>query len=1048
MIKAAPKKYTPLEVEKRVSCFWKEGDIFRKSIENRKTCAPFVFLEGPPTANGMPHPGHVLTRVMKDLFNRYKTMQGHYVLRKAGWDTHGLPVEIEVEKKLGLKDKTDIEAYGIAKFNEHCRESVFHYEKAWREMSSRLGYWLDMDDPYITLKNDYIESVWWSLKEIWKKGLLYRGHKVIPYCPRCGTALSSHEVAQGYKEISDPSVFVKFRMAGVEPESYFLAWTTTPWTLISNVALAVHPRETYARIKRGTGELLVMAETRAKEMFKNEKYEVVERYMGSDLEGMRYEPLYDFAKPDKPAHFVTLAEYVTMEDGSGIVHIAPAFGEDDYEVGKLYGLPVIQLVNLDGTFPDAVTPWKGMFVKDADEKIIEDLKARGLLVARKMHKHQYPFCWRCDSPLIYYARESWFIAMSRIKDDLVANNENVNWVPAHVKEGRFGSFISDVRDWALSRDRYWGTPLPIWTCGNEGCRHQLCVGGIEELRSLSKNAPNDLDLHKPYVDELDVRCPKCGGAMQRTPEVIDTWYDSGSAPFAQWHYPFENREKFEENFPADFISEAIDQTRGWFYSLMAISTAVFNRNPYRNVLVMEFVLDKDGNKMSKSKRNYLDPMAVFDREGADATRWYFASTNAPWMPKRFYEDAIKEALGKFILTLWNTYGFFTSYAELDGFDRDPHYVPAGKRPLLDRWLLSRFNSLVREATLALDSFEPHRAARAMENFVIEDLSNWYVRRSRKRFWSEEMTADKRSAYSTMWEVLSGVSALLAPFIPFIAEEIYQNLRTGAMAQSVHLTDYPSYDEKLDLPDLERGMERIRELAEGGRALRAKVNIKVRQPLFLATLVCPAKERADIEPLLDILKEEINVKEVEFAPDAASFMEKTARPNPAKIGPTFKADAGKVKAILDEMGGEKIAATLSAGLPVKINLGGSEHELDLSFFKLESHEKEGIGRMDVGEFSLMLDTHITDELRAEGLARELVRRIQEMRKEADLHIEDRIGVLVNAPGEWTSLLGDEWIKHIAGETRASSFGFVDAKEIANGKEWDIEGDKIIIEMGKA
>ena len=715
MIKAPSKNYNPSELEKRILEFWHKNSIFQKSIDNRKGCPPYVFLEGPPTANGLPHPGHVLTRVVKDFVLRYQTMNGHYILRKAGWDTHGLPVEIEVEKKLGLKDKQDVEKYGIKAFNEECKKSVFKYEKAWVDLTKRIGFWVDMENPYVTLTNDYIESVWWSLKQAFEKKLLYKGHKVVPYCPRCGTALSAHEISQGYKTVEEPSIFVKFKIKN--QDAFFLAWTTTPWTLLSNVALAVHPDETYVKI-RYNNQTLILAEQRVSVLLKGQEYDILDGYSGKDLEGMEYEPLFDYAEPEKKAWYVILADFVTMDDGTGIVHIAPAFGEDDYNVGKKYDLPVVQLVKLDGTFPPEVPLWEGQFVKDADPKIIEHLQERKLIEGVQSYKHEYPFCWRCDSPLLYYAMESWFIAMTKVQKNLVDNNNQINWYPEHLQQGRFGDFIRDVKDWALSRKRYWGTPLPIWTCTDKKCDHQICVGSIEELRNLSDNFPKDFDLHKPLVDDLKIKCPKCKKQMKREEEVIDCWYDSGSAFFAQWHYPFENKEKFKENFPVDFISEALDQTRGWFYSLLAISTFLFNKPCYKNVLTLGLVLDENNQKMSKSKRNYVDPEIILDNEGADALRWYLVSANAPWMSVRFYEQAIKETLGKFILTFWNSYNFFATYAALDKFDPKKDKITIKNRSLLDKWILSRFNKTVIEVTKYFETFEIHKAARTIENFII------------------------------------------------------------------------------------------------------------------------------------------------------------------------------------------------------------------------------------------------------------------------------------------------------------------------------------------
>jgi isoleucyl-tRNA synthetase len=928
-------KYNPKEVEDSIQKFWKKHDIFLKSIEQRKTCTPYVFLEGPPTANGLPHPGHVLTRVMKDLILRYQTMNGHYILRKAGWDTHGLPVEIEVEKKLGLEDKQAIEKYGVKKFNEECKKSVFRYEHAWVEMTQRIAFWLDMDNPYITLKNEYIESVWWSLKQAWEKKLLYKGHKVVPYCPRCGTALSSHEISQGYKVVEDPSIFVKFKIK--YEDAYFLAWTTTPWTLISNVALAVHPKEPYVKI-RSNGDVLILAEQRAAVLLKGHEYEVLDRFTGNELEHKEYEPLFPYASPEKKAWYVVVADFVTMEDGTGIVHIAPAFGEDDYNIGRTYDLPVVQLVKLDGTFPEEVTLWRGQFVKDADPSIIQYLEDRGLLAGTKKHTHEYPFCWRCDSPLLYYAMESWFIAMSKVQESLVKNNNQISWYPPHLQQGRFGDFIREVKDWALSRDRYWGTPLPIWTCTNSTCRHILCVGSIKELRDLSESFPKEYDLHKPFVDELTLSCPKCKARMVREKEVIDCWYDSGSSFFAQWHYPFENKETFTANFPIDFISEALDQTRGWFYSLLAISTFLFDTNPYKTVLTLGLVLDKDNQKMSKSKKNYVDPTIILDHEGADALRWYLISANAPWMSTRFYEEAVKDTLGKFLLTFWNSYIFFTTYAVLDTFDPNKEAIPRNKRELLDQWIWSRFSRLVRDVEGYMKEFETHKAARAIETFVIDDFSNWYLRRSRKRLWTEERTSDKLSAYLTMYEVFVGLSQLLAPFIPFITEQLYQNLRTTGMPESVHLCDYPTVEPATLNEDLEKGMYLIRALVESGRALRAKRNIKGRYPLPTATIVCSKTIERSTKPLLDLVKDELNVKTIKYAQDTTAFMIKTVKPRYAQLGPKYKQKAKSIAQALETQDAHELYEQLEKKKEILLPVGEETIRLTAEDFEIVEHEK--------------------------------------------------------------------------------------------------------------
>ncbi len=966
-------QYRPSVVEKEVLKFWEENEIFKKSVEKRKGRRRFVFLEGPPTANGTPHPGHVLTRIMKDVVLRYYTMKGFYVPRRAGWDTHGLPVEIEVEKKLGLKTKQDIEKYGIEKFNQECRKSTFRYENEWIEMTRRVGFWIDMDNPYITLENDYIESVWWSLKQLWEKGYLYKGYKVVPYCPRCGTALSAHEVAQGYKSVTEPSIFVKFKLK--DENAYFLAWTTTPWTLLSNVALAVHPDEPYLKIKY-RGEILILAEERVARLFKGEEYEILDRFMGKELEGKEYEPLFTYERPEKKAWYVICADFVTMDEGTGIVHIAPAFGEEDYEAGREYDLPVIQLVKKDGTFDEKVEPWKGMFVKDADPLIIKHLEERGLIFAVQDYTHDYPFCWRCDTPLLYYAMESWFIAVSKFRKQLVENNETVEWYPDHIKHGRFGDFISEAKDWALSRNRYWGTPLPIWRC--KKCGNEICVGSVEELKKLSKEFPEKYDLHKPFVDDLEVMCPNCNSRMEREPYVIDCWYDSGSAFFAQWHYPFENQEEFEENFPVDFICEALDQTRGWFYSLMTISTLLFNRAPYRRVLTLGLVLDKEGQKMSKSKKNYLDPNYIFDREGADAMRWYFLSTNAPWMPIRFYEDAIKETLGKFILTFWNSYRFYKSYSSLDKFDPTRGYIPIDRRREIDRWIISRLQKLIMEVTENVENFNIHKATRAIEEFVIEDLSNWYIRRSRKRLWVEEENEDKLSCYSTLYDVFLTLSKLSAPFIPFLAEVIYQGIRHDDMEESVHLCDYPEVNSSLIDEDMEKAMDVVREIADMGRAIRSRAGVKIRYPLGRAIVVCDENVEKEISPLMGLVKEEINVKSVEFSRDTAECSK----------------------------------------------------EIEKGDYLIEEGEK----------IKLIMDVRLTPELFAEGFSREIVRRIQSMRKELNLDIEDRINTQIAVDEEKIEPLS-KWLDYIRGETRSENIDFTDQPGGDLVKEWKI-GDTTV------
>jgi isoleucyl-tRNA synthetase len=1034
MIESASQKYHPKDVEEKILNFWEENNVFQKSIDERKECKPYVFLEGPPTANGMPHPGHVLTRVMKDLICRYQTMNGHYILRKAGWDTHGLPVEIEVEKKLGLKDKQGIEEYGVEKFIEECKKSVFKYENAWVDLTRRIGFWLDMDNPYVTLKNDYIESVWWSLKQAWEKKLLYKGHKVVPYCPRCGTALSAHEIAQGYKEVEDPSIFVKFKLKN--DEGYLLAWTTTPWTLLSNVALAVHPDELYIKV-RFHGEILILAEERAGVLLKGEQYEILDGFKGKELENKEYESLFDYASPEKKAWYVVLADFVTMDDGTGIVHIAPAFGEDDYNIGRKYDLPVVQLVKLDGTFPPEVSLWEGKFVKDADPEIIKHLEDRNLLEGVQHYKHDYPFCWRCDSPLLYYAMESWFIGMKQVQKNLIDNNNNINWYPDHLQQGRFGDFINDVKDWSLSRERYWGTPLPIWTCENKECKNQICIGSVEELKDLSKDFPEDYDLHKPLVDNLKISCPECNSSMNREKEVIDCWYDSGSAFFAQWHYPFENKEIFKENYPVDFISEALDQTRGWFYSLLAISTFLFEKPSYKNVLTLGLILDENNQKMSKSKRNYVDPDIVLDNEGADSMRWYLMTSTAPWNSTRFFEDAVKETLRKFILTLWNSYNFFTTYASIDKFNPEKDIVKYEQRSHLDKWVVSRYNQTLKKLKKHMQKFETHKAARKLENFVIEDFSNWYLRRSRKRLWVEEKTSDKMAAYSTMYEIFLGLTKTLAPFIPFITEEIYQNLKTENAKESVHLNDYPKIQEKQIQKNLEEGMIQIRKLVETGRALRSKIGIKVRYPLSEAILVCDKKTQSQIENLLDLLNEEINVKKITFQQDTENLMTKKVKPNYSKLGPRLKEKAKPVLQKIEQMDKKEIYDLLKNNKEIKINANNEDFVLTMDDFEIIQEEKTDIAEDETEDVKIFLNTHLTEELKAEGFSREIVRRIQSMRKELDLDVEDKIITEIKTLDDETKML-KQWQDYIQEETRSTKLSYNDKPTGSLVKKWDIDG----------
>ena len=928
-----------LRLEEDILQLWDREKTFERSVDQREGCDKFVFVEGPPTANGLPHPGHILTRVVKDLILRYKTMRGFYVKRKAGWDTHGLPVEIEVEKELGISSKPEIEKYGIENFNQKCKESVFRYEKEWVNATKRVGFWIDMDDPYITFENDYIESVWWSLKEIWNKGLLYKGHKVVPFCPRCETTLSSHEVAQGYQDVEDPSVYVKFKVKqNNESEPlYLLAWTTTPWTLLGNIALAVHPSHTYVKVRvsvkdedRVKEDVLILAEARL-DVLEGE-YEILERFDGKDLEDLKYEPLFEYVKIEGgEAHKVITADFVTLEEGTGIVHTAPAFGEVDYEVCREKKLGFSQPVSSNGHFTHDVPPLEGMFVKDADRLIIDMLTQRGILYKEERYLHSYPFCWRCGSPLLYYARESWFIAMTTLRDNLLANNEQISWYPEHLKYGRFGNFLDDIEDWALSRERFWGTPLNIWICSD--CGQRYCVGSIKELREKAKTpVPSDIDLHRPYIDDVVLKCDACGGNMWRVKDVIDCWYDSGSAPFAQWHYPFET-EKFKQNFPADFITEAIDQTRGWFYSLLGVSTAVFDAPPYLNVLSLGHIQDENGVKMSKSKGNVVDINALFDTEAADALRWYLFTAGPLTEDIRFSAQAIREKQKKFLNTLWNSYFFFVTYATIDEFNpQEKNIIPVEQRNAMDRWIISRLNTLTKDVIGAIERFEIHVAARKIEEFVVDDLSNWYIRRSRRRFWIIEENFDKDCAYLTLYEVLVSLCKLLAPFVPFVTEHIYQNIVRGVLEderESVHLCDYPSPDESLIDAELEASMEFVSKLVEAGRRARADAGIKIRQPLKEVVVICSKDKREKAERLTGILKEEVNVKEVKF-------------------------------------GDEGLTSGVTA--------------------------PEDYKQVEVDEATcLFLNCCPDKNLIEEGLVRDIVRRIQGMRKDIDLEYTAKIGI---------------------------------------------------------
>ena len=938
-----------------------------------------------------------------------------------GWDCHGLPVEISVEKKLGIENKEQIEEFGIEPFINECKKSVFSHIEMWSELTKRLGYVLDLDDPYITMKDSYIETVWWTLKEIWKKGYLDEGHTIVPFCPRCGTSLSSHEVAQGYKEVEDPSIFIKFKVKDKE-NTYLLAWTTTPWTLISNVSLAVHPDEFYEIIEY-KGQKLIFAAERVKVLMENEDYEVQQRLMGSDLEGTRYGPLFDFVKPEKHAYYVTCADFVTMDEGTGVVHIAPAFGEDDYNLGSRYDLPMVQPVNSDGTFTEEITPWAGKFVKDADEEIIEDLKNRDLLEGVHMYAHQYPFCWRCDTPLLYYARKGVFIRMSRLRENLKRNNEEITWYPENIKRGRFGKFLEEAKDWNLSRERYWGTPLPLWRCP-EG--HEHMVGSISELTDLSgKEVP---ELHRPYVDEVTFPCPECGKKMERVSYVIDCWYDSGSAPISSLHYPFENEEEFRKQFPRDFIAEGIDQTRGWFYSLLAISTAVFDEPAYKSVICHAHVLDGEGKKMSKSKGNVVDPWDIFNREGADSIRWYLLSSSAPWKPKLFSEEAVSEVNRSFLATLRNVLGFYRTYADLDGYSPESRTDPAD-RPSVDRWLLSRLNGLSRFLTDQMDDMNLFQSAQAINDFVVEDLSNWYVRVNRRRFWGSEESEDKRTAYDTLAEVLRSVSEIISPFIPFHAEKIYHDLGFPENLDSVHMEPYPKGDTERIESDLEKEMSLLRKVVELGRAARGSKNVRIRQPLSRVVVKGPKPFRDD---LMSIIQSELNVKEIIFEEDLSGYFQLKAEPEPKVMGPRLKGASGPVKAKLEEIDPVDLAHRVKEK-PIEIEVNGESYELDGEFFRFHEVLPDKWALGEEGNLEVILDLELNEDLEMEGIAREVVRRIQTMRKDMDLEYDAKIGLEIS--GDKDVIRGVEsFSDYIKSETLATDLELVDETE---GRSWEID-----------
>ncbi len=1027
--------------EKDTIAFWEEKRIFEKSMQQRQGRPVFTFYDGPPTANGKPHVGHVITRVMKDLFPRYKTMKGHLVLRKAGWDTHGLPVELEVEKKLGLDGKPQIETYGVEPFIKQCKESVWVYKSEWERMTRRLGFWLDMENPYITYDNKYIESVWWSLKEIHKRGLLYHGHKVVPYCPRCGTALSSHEVAQGYHAVTDVSIYVKFPVPG-EAGVYFLAWTTTPWTLPSNVGLVVNAKEEYVRV-RVANDVYIMAGALVEPLFAGAAHEVLDRFPGQSLQGLRYEPLFPFTKAaaGEGAFKVCCDDYVTLTDGTGIVHCAPAFGEDDARVGNDNGLPFVQLVDTQGRFTPDAEPYAGQFVKAADPVIISDLQAAGLLLRELPYEHDYPFCWRCDTPLLYYARATWFIRMSALRDELVANNRSVNWLPENIKEGRMGNFLENVLDWGLSRERYWGTPLPVWTCG---CGHVHVVGSIEELRRMGKNVPADIELHKPYIDAVHLTCPACGGDMTRVSEVIDCWYDSGSMPFAQWHYPFENKELFEQNFPADFISEAIDQTRGWFYSLLAIGTAVFQKSPYQNCIVLGHVQDKDGRKMSKHVGNVIDPWDVLNAQGADAVRWYFYSVSQPWLPSRVSPDLGSEAQRKFMGTLLNTYAFFALYAGIENFDPAKAGLASARLTLMDRWALSRLNTLVREVDEGLSAYKVTEPARLIADFV-DELSNWYVRSSRERFWGKGENEDTSAAFQTLYHILVTLSRLIAPFVPFLAEQMHQNLCAGTAApESVHLCDYPVCEKNRIDEALERDMGRCMQIVALGRSARAEAGLKIRQPLAALYVVGQDALPAELQA---VAKDELNVKDVQFLSDGRAFTAYTVKPNLRTLGPRYGKILPKIGETLKNLDGTALVDELQAKGEVVFTAEGIEVRAQEADLLIEKAQREGYAAASDRGLTVALDCRLTQALVAEGYAREVVSKLQTMRKDAGLDVMDRIHVWYEGDASVCAAVA-AYEHSITGDVLALALYNTPAPEGAYAQSWDINAKPMSLSLRKA
>ena len=1033
-----------VEREKETAQFWKDHDIFKKSIETREGDPVYTFYDGPPTANGKPHIGHVLTRVIKDMIPRYRTMKGYMVPRKAGWDTHGLPVELEVEKKLGLDGKEQIEEYGLDPFITQCKESVWKYKGMWEDFSKTVGFWADMDNPYVTYNDNFIESEWWALKTIWDKGLLYKGFKIVPYCPRCGTPLSSHEVAQGYKAVKERSAVVRFKVAG--EDAYFLAWTTTPWTLPSNVALCVNPEETYCKVKAADGYVYYMAKALLDKVLgklgteETPAYEILETYKGTDLEYKEYVPLYEGAaksaeKQHKKAHFVTCADYVTMSDGTGIVHIAPAFGEDDAQVGRKYDLPFVQFVDGKGNMTED-TPYAGLFVKDADPKVLVDLDKEGLLFDAPKFEHDYPFCWRCDTPLIYYARESWFIKMTAVKDDLIRNNNTINWIPKSIGKGRFGDWLNNIQDWGISRNRYWGTPLNVWQC--EGCGKMECIGSRQELEEKSGNPEaQTVELHRPYIDAITLTCPDCGKTMKRVPEVIDCWFDSGAMPFAQHHYPFENKELFEQQFPAQFISEAVDQTRGWFYSLLAESTLLFNKAPYKNVIVLGHVQDENGQKMSKSKGNAVDPFDALEQHGADAIRWYFYSNSAPWLPNRFHADAVTEGQRKFMGTLWNTYAFYVLYANIDEFDPTKYSLEYDKLSVMDKWLLSRLNSCVKTVDDCLANYKIPETTKALQAFV-DDMSNWYVRRSRQRFWAKGMEQDKINAYMTLYTALVTFIKASAPMIPFMTEDIYQNLVKSVnpdAPESIHLCDFPAVDEAMIDEKLEQDMGEVLDIVVLGRAARNASGIKNRQPIGQMFV---NGEAALTDYYKQIIEGELNVKDVIFKDDVSDLTDYTFKPQMRILGPKYGKDLGKIRNILANLNGSAAKKELDANGFLTIELNDGKINLLPEELLIDMSQKEGyVSQADHG-VTVVLDTNLTPALLEEGFVREIISKVQTMRKEAGFEVTDHITVYEEGNDKIKEVM-TKYTDEIKNDVLADDM-CLDA-EGGYSKEWDINGEKV-------